>query len=264
MNDKIKDIVVTIIFLFTVISLFLINVIKEDTDISVAERRKLATMPELTTKSLFDGTYFKKFDSYVTDQFVERDAFRKIKIDIELSTKGEYNNLYLYDDYIIEEIFPLNSNSINNLTSKINYIKDTYLNDNSNIYYTIIPDKNYFVNKGNLKLDYNKLQDMMKSNLTNLNYINIFDKLTKEHNSEEDFKVTENIEEKMDLEGILSTLKYEDAICIVLFYGSGYTIRKISEILKCNENTVKSRINRVKGKIRKNYSKGGMENEISR
>ena len=60
----------------------------------------------------------------------------------------------------------------------LNYIKDTYLNDNSNIYYTIIPDKNYFVNKGNLKLDYNKLQDMMKNNLTNLNYINIFDKLT--------------------------------------------------------------------------------------
>ena len=169
MNDKIKDIVVTIIFLFTVISLFLINVIKEDTDISVAERRKLATMPELTTKSLFDGTYFKKFDSYVTDQFVERDAFRKIKIDIELSTKGEYNNLYLYDDYIIEEIFPLNSNSINNLTSKINYIKDTYLNDNSNIYYTIIPDKNYFVNNGNLKLNYDKLQDMMKNNLSNIN-----------------------------------------------------------------------------------------------
>ena len=208
MNDKIKDIVVTIIFLFTIISLFLINVIKEDTDISVAERRKLATMPELTTKSLFDGTYFKKFDSYVTDQFVERDAFRKIKIDIELSTKGEYNNLYLYDDYIIEEIFPLNSNSINNLTSKINYIKDTYLNDNSNIYYTIIPDKNYFVNKGNLKLDYNKLQDMMKSNLTNLNYINIFDKLTLDnyyktdtHWKEEDlFNVANTIANQMNFD----------------------------------------------------------------
>ena len=208
MNDKIKDIVVTIIFLFTIISLFLINVIKKDTDISIAERRKLATMPELTTKSLFDGTYFKKFDSYVTDQFVERDAFRKIKIDIELSTKGEYNNLYLYDDYIIEEIFPLNSNSINNLTSKINYIKDTYLNDNSNIYYTIIPDKNYFVNKGNLKLDYNKLQDMMKNNLTNLNYINIFDKLTLDnyyktdtHWKEEDlFNVANTIANQMNFD----------------------------------------------------------------
>ncbi|WP_308609433.1 DHHW family protein [uncultured Eubacterium sp.] len=178
MNDKIKDIVVTLVFVFTIISLFLINVIKKDTDISIAERRELATMPELTTKSLFDGTYFKKFDSYVTDQFIKRDTFRKIKIDIELSTKGEYNNLYMYDDYIVEEIFPLNTNSINNLTNKISYIKNTYLNNNSNIYYTIIPDKNYFVNKGNLKLDYNKLQDMMKNNLTNLNYINIFDKLT--------------------------------------------------------------------------------------
>ena len=208
MNDKIKDIVVTLVFLFTIISLFLINVIKKDTDISIAERRKLATMPELTTKSLFDGTYFKKFDSYVTDQFVERDAFRKIKIDIELSTKGEYNNLYLYDDYIIEEIFPLNSNSINNLTNKINYIKDTYLNDNSNIYYTIIPDKNYFVNNGNLKLDYNKLQDMMKSNLTNLNYINIFDKLTLDnyyktdtHWKEEDlFNVANTIANQMNFD----------------------------------------------------------------
>ena len=208
MNDKIKDIVVTIVFLFTVISLFLINVIKEDTDISVAERRKLATMPELTTKSLFDGTYFKKFDSYVTDQFVERDAFRKIKIDIELSTKGEYNNLYMYDDYIVEEIFPLNTNSINNLTNKINYIKNTYLNNNSNIYYTIIPDKNYFVNKGNLKLDYNKLQDMMKSNLTNLNYINIFDKLTLDnyyktdtHWKEEDlFNVANTIANQMNFD----------------------------------------------------------------
>lgn len=208
MNDKIKDIVVTIIFLFTIIALFLINIIKKDTDISVAERRKLATMPELTTKSLFDGTYFKKFDSYVTDQFVERDAFRKIKIDIELSTKGEYNNLYLYDDYIIEEIFPLNSNSINNLTNKINYIKDTYLNDNSNIYYTIIPDKNYFVNNGNLKLNYNKLQDMMKNNLSNINYINIFDKLTLDnyyktdtHWKEEDlFNVANTIANQMNFD----------------------------------------------------------------
>ena len=208
MNDKIKDIVVTIVFLITIISLFLINIIKKDTDISIAERRKLATMPELTTKSLFDGTYFKKFDSYVTDQFIERDTFRKIKIDIELSTKGEYNNLYMYDDYIIEEIFPLNTNSINNLTNKINYIKNTYLSNNSNIYYTIIPDKNYFVNKGNLKLDYNKLQDMMKSNLTNLNYINIFDKLTLDnyyktdtHWKEEDlFNVANTIANQMNFD----------------------------------------------------------------
>ena len=51
MNDKIKNIVITLVFLFTIISLFLINVIIKDTDISIAERRKLTTMPELTLKA---------------------------------------------------------------------------------------------------------------------------------------------------------------------------------------------------------------------
>ena len=97
MNDKIKDIVVTLVFLFTIISLFLINVIKKDTDISIAERRKLATMPELTIKSLFDGTYFKKFDSYVTDQFIKRDDFRKCYDDFDL------DKICNYDDNKINE-----------------------------------------------------------------------------------------------------------------------------------------------------------------
>ena len=157
----------------------MINIIKKDTDISIAERRKLATMPELTTKSLFDGTYFKKFDSYVTDQFVGRDTFRKIKIDIELSTKGEYNNLYLYDDYIIEETYPLNKESVINVTNKINDIKRTYLNETNNIYYSIVPDKNYFVNDDNLKLDYDELKNIMNSNL-DIKYIDIFNELSLE------------------------------------------------------------------------------------
>ena len=179
MNDKIKDIVVTLVFLITIISLFLINIIKKDTDISIAERRKLATMPELTTKNLFDGTYFKSFDSYVTDQFVGRDTFRKIKIDIELSTKGEYNNLYMYDDYIIEETYPLNKESVINVTNKINNIKRTYLNETNNIYYSIVPDKNYFVNDDNLKLDYDELKNIMNSNL-DIKYIDIFNELSLE------------------------------------------------------------------------------------
>ena len=179
MNDKIKDIIVTLVFLFTIISLFLINVIKKDTDISIAERRKLATMPELTIKSLFDGTYTKKLDSYVTDQFVERDTFRKIKINIELSTKGEYNNLYMYNDYIIEETYPLNKESVINVTNKINDIKRTYLNETNNIYYSIVPDKNYFVNDDNLKLDYDELKNIMNSNL-DIKYIDIFNELSLE------------------------------------------------------------------------------------
>ena len=44
--------------------------------------------------------------------------------------------------------------------------------NNNNIYFTIIPDKNYFV--PNLKIDYNELENIMKQNLSDITYIDIF------------------------------------------------------------------------------------------
>ena len=38
------------------------NVIKEDEQISISERRKLASFPEVSISKIFDGTFFKKFD----------------------------------------------------------------------------------------------------------------------------------------------------------------------------------------------------------
>ena len=101
----------------------------------------------------------------------KRDEFIKLKVDIELATKGNYNGLFTYNDYIIKTMYPLNKSSIESLTNKINYIKDNYLNNN-NIYFTIIPDKNYFV--PNLKIDYNELENIMKQNLSDITYIDIF------------------------------------------------------------------------------------------
>ena len=176
MNNKIKDKVVTILFSSILIIFFIINVIKKDDDISISERRKLEKFPTLTINNLMDGTFFKKFETYTTDQFVKRDDFRKLKVNLELNIKKNYNNLYNYNGYIVEQTFPLNKNSIVNLTNKMNSIKETYLTNN-NIYFTIVPDKNYFINNGNLKLDYNELTNLMKNNLKDFNYIDIFDLL---------------------------------------------------------------------------------------
>jgi len=173
MNNKIKDKVVTILFSSILIIFFLINVIKKDDDISISERRKLEKFPTLTVNNLMDGTFFKKFETYTTDQFIKRDDFRKLKVNLELNIKKNYNNLYNYNGYIVEQTFPLNKNSVINLTNKMNSIKETYLTNN-NIYFTIVPDKNYFINNGNLKLDYNKLTNLMKNNLKDFNYIDIF------------------------------------------------------------------------------------------
>lgn len=177
MNNKIKNIITSLLFSFILIAFFIINIIKKDDDISVLERRHLEKFPKLTISSLFNGTFFEKFDIYANDQFINRDKFRNIKVNLELITKKNYNNLYLYDGYIIEQTYPLNEKSIINLTNKINSIKDNYL-INNNVYYTIVPDKNYFVNNNNLKMDYNKLKNTMNSNLIDFKYIDIFNLLS--------------------------------------------------------------------------------------
>ncbi len=200
MNNKVKDIILSLVFITLLFTFMIVNILKKDNDISYSERRKLEKLPKITYNSFIDGTYFDKLDKYTTDQFVFRDSFRKIKINIDLYTKNNYNNLYLYNNYIIEELYPLNKESVLNITNKINDIKNRYLNETNKIFYSIVPDKNYFVNNDNLKLDYNELKNIMNSNL-DIEYIDIFNEL-----SLEDYYKTDTHWKEERLENVVSKL----------------------------------------------------------
>lgn len=219
MNNKVKDIVLTIIFITFLFAFMIVNIVKKDDDISYSERRKLQKMPKITYDSVINGTYFNTLDKYTTDQFILRDNFRKIKIDIDLLTKNNYNKLYLYKDYIIEETYPLNKESILNVTNKINNIKRTYLNDTNNVYYSIVPDKNYFANGDNLKLDYNELKNIMNSNL-DIKYIDIFNEL-----SLEDYYKTDTHWKEEKLSKVVNKLSKEMNFNI----NNNYNFKRISD-----------------------------------
>lgn len=177
MNNKLKDVIVTMCFLLVLISMLIINIIKEDTEVSFAERRKLQQFPKISVKELLNRSFFENFEKYTMDQFVQRETFRKIKtnIDIKILKKQDSNNIYEYDNKLIEQIYPLNEKSVYNITKKINQINDKYLDETNKVYYTIVPDKNYFLNNNHLKLDYQKLQNIMAENLEWAKYINILD-----------------------------------------------------------------------------------------
>ena len=179
MNDKIKNIIVSVVFLVLIIGIMFINIFTKDNEISISERRKLEQFPKLTLTTLLDKSFFEKFDKYTTDQFTYRDNLRKLKVETELNIfkKKDYNNLYEYNGYIINQEYPLNEKSIENISNKVKQIANQYLTENNNVYFTIVPDKNYFVNKDNLKLDYNKMEDMLKADLTFAEYIKINDLL---------------------------------------------------------------------------------------
>lgn len=173
MEDKIKNIIVSVIFLGIITFFMSVNILTKDKVISNSERRKLQQFPKTTYQSLVNKTWGEDFNKYAMDQFVGRDGFRKIKINLELGVKHNYNDLFLYNDYIVKQSSGLKNNSVLNISNKIKYINDTYLND-KDIYYTIVPDKNYYVCNGNLKIDYDELVNLMRDNLEFAEYIDIF------------------------------------------------------------------------------------------
>lgn len=175
MCNKYKDIVISVLFVLILSLFFILNVFKSDVSVSLSERRKLTLMPKFSLKSLFNGTYFNEFDKYTTDQFIYRDNFRTLKAKMDLSIKNSYHNLYIKDNNFIEMEYPLNMDSVDNLINKISYIKDNYLSK-SNVYYSIIPDKNYFIDDKYLKIDYKYLENYMHDKL-NFRYIGLFDDL---------------------------------------------------------------------------------------
>lgn len=207
MTDKVKNVVITITFLFVIIIIMIINIIKEDTEISLSERRKLTSFPEISFLKLIDGSFIDQFEKYTMDQFVKRDEFRKLKIIVEQKVLGkkDSNQIYMYNDMLIKQEYPLNEKSVLNLAKRINKIKETYLNETNNIYYSIVPDKNYYTDeKEYLKMDYSKMEQIMNKNLKDMKYINIFDCLKLE-----DYYYTDTHWKQENLQNVLYKIAKE-------------------------------------------------------
>lgn len=176
MNNKLKNIIISISFIFVLVGFMVSNIFLVDKEISYEERRKLLQLPKFTVEKLINGEYFQDMEKYFLDQFTLRENFRKIKafINREVFKEKDNNNIYIIDDSIYKIEYPLKESSIYNSATLYNKISSKYFK-NSKVYYTIVPDKNYFVpeDKGYLSLDYEKLIDIMKKNTKDMKYIDI-------------------------------------------------------------------------------------------
>lgn len=175
MENKFCKMITSIAFFGIIFIVFILNVVSKDVEISVSERRKLTLLPEISFKSFINGTFFNKFDSYVSDQFIYRDSLRTQKAKIDLLVKDNYHSVYKYNNCLIEQIYPISEESINNFTNILNNVVSNV--DEDRIYYTVVPDKNYFVKNNQLKIDYDYFISLLNDKFNNYNYINIFDEL---------------------------------------------------------------------------------------
>ena len=231
MQDKTKNIIVTISFVVIILGIFITNIIVKDKEISTTERRRLAQLPKINIDEIIDGNFMEKWDEYVVDQFVARDLFKTIKSawSMNVFKQKDNNDLFVIDEAIYKMEYPLNEKNVESNANKINVVYEEHL-QNMNVYYAIIPDKNYYLeNDEHLKIDYNRLKEIMENKLTQMNYIDIWDDLKLEdyyktdlHWKQENLQnVVEQIQESMNLETARDTQYITKDIGN--FYGSYYS-----------------------------------------
>jgi len=230
MQDKTKNIVITIGFVLIIFSVFVLNIIIKDKTISVSERRRLAQFPEISTDKIISREAIEKWEKYAEDQFVQRDMFRKIKSfwSLNIFAQKDNNKLFIKDNAIYKMEYPLKENNVLKSAQKINDVYDKYLK-NMNVYYSIIPDKDYYLaNDDHLKIDFNKVEKIMREELTEeMKYIDIKDSLKLEdyyrtdlHWKQENLQeVVSKIQTSMNLTPIKVSYKLVDKGD---FYGAYY------------------------------------------
>lgn len=166
MNDRAKDITNIITASIIVFGLAILSVILPDKERSISERRWLSKFPELSISKILVAsgktTFMDEFETYAQDQFPLREEFRQINSESSLYLLGkkENNNLALTDGYISRLEYTINKESVDWSLNRINYIYDTYLTG-SNVYFAIIPDKNYYLsgNTDYITYDYDNFID---------------------------------------------------------------------------------------------------------
>ena len=101
MSDNIKNKVITFVFLGIIFGLFLINLIKAPTEISMSERRKLAQFPKVTIETVANTKAMQGFADYAVEQFVWRDGFRAIKARFlfDVLKQKDNNGIYIADGH---------------------------------------------------------------------------------------------------------------------------------------------------------------------
>ena len=173
-----KNKILSISFIIIIFSLSIISIILPDKDISETERRYLMHFPTLNIKTIFNGDFFEEFNTYTVEQFPFREIFIKIKglATNKLFLKKEENGVFIKDENFFEISSSINDKSIDYFLELVTKIKNNFSSEN--IYYSIIPDKNYYTKEEIPKINYNELVETINQNLQDITYINIFNKLS--------------------------------------------------------------------------------------
>ncbi len=150
---------------------------------SLWERRNLTKFPTLSVETVMNGSFMANFEEYATDSFSFRNAFRRVRAmwDNYVFLKNDTNDLYIKDGYISKVEYPFKKDSVENAVSRFEFVCEKYLSESNQVYFSIIPDKNYFTSGDKyLSINYNDFTEYMRESFGRAEYIDIFNILALE------------------------------------------------------------------------------------
>lgn len=141
-----------------------------------SERRKAAVFPEITAAGIQSGQVMKDLENYARDHMVFREELRRLKAyaGSGLFLAKENNGMYRVGDGLYRLEYPLDEKSVRRAASKFKSAAGQYF-EGAEIYYAVIPDKNYFAaqQNGYPYMDYDRLFAIMEEEMADMTRIEI-------------------------------------------------------------------------------------------
>lgn len=123
-NTQLYNVVTVILFLLVILFFTVAGMFTPDRVFSANENRFLTQKPELTVENFFEGEFSNDYENYISDQFIWRDSWIKVKTVSEiLIGKKDVNGVYLCrDDYLIETQTDINEEkAYNNANTMVSF-----------------------------------------------------------------------------------------------------------------------------------------------
>ncbi len=218
-----------VIFFVFFVGVFLLCVMKPSDEFSVTERRPLKTFPQISLNKITSGRFMDEFEDYALDQFPLRENFRKIKalFESKVFLKKSNNDIYVEDGYAVQIVYPLNVKAQQDAVKVLTSVYEAYLkNSDSRVYFSMIPDKHFYLGEknGQLSIDYDIYMEKMKEELSFMEYIDITEQLsidcfyrTDSHWKQE--KITKAADKLATSMGSFISNKYETKLVPKEFFG---------------------------------------------
>ena len=171
------------IFTLTLLGVLLsaggILMITGNTQISQTERRQLAQWTRPTKQGILSGSWMDAAEQAAADQFPLRDLFRQGKAQFvyHVLLQADHDGIYFRNGSAAKLDYPLDEASVSHLLDVMLRIQQKYLNGTSvHVYYSIIPDKNYYLADWYPTMDYDRLKELTQ--VLPMTYIDLFPCLT--------------------------------------------------------------------------------------